>query len=112
LPKEWQFLQVASSGCRLDADRDAPSPTNQCAQSNYFAAKTVRETKPDVVLVAQNADFSPEWATTTAAKLKQLGAGKIVFVGPVPHWGADLPKLVERGSWPPARRSFIGIERS
>jgi peptidoglycan/LPS O-acetylase OafA/YrhL len=112
LPKDWQFLQVASSACLPDADRDAPSATSQCAQSNYFAMKTVRQAKPDVVLVAQSAIFSPEWAAATTAKLKGLGAGKIVFVGPVPRWSADLPKLVARGSWPPARRTYAGIDRS
>jgi hypothetical protein len=112
LPKEWQFLQVASSACLPDADRDAPSVTSQCAQSNYFATKTTREAKPEVVVVAQSAAFSPEWAAATAGKLKRLGAGKIVFVGAVPHWSADLPKLVARGSWPPARRTYAGIDRS
>jgi peptidoglycan/LPS O-acetylase OafA/YrhL len=111
LPKEWQFLQIASSACLPDTDRDTPSVTSQCAQSNYFATKTIREAKPDVVVVAQSAIFSPEWAAATAAKLKRFGAGKIVFVGPVPRWSADLPKLVARGSWPPARRTFIGVDR-
>jgi peptidoglycan/LPS O-acetylase OafA/YrhL len=112
LPKEWQFLQVASSACLPDADRDAPSVTSQCAQSNYFAMKTIREAKPDVVLVAQSAIFSPQWAAATAAKLKRFGAGRIVFVGPVPRWSADLPKLVARGSWPPPRRTHAGIDKS
>jgi hypothetical protein len=53
-----------------------------------------------------------EWATTFAGKLKKLGARRIVFVGPVPHWSADLPKLVVRDSWPPAHRTFTGINKS
>jgi peptidoglycan/LPS O-acetylase OafA/YrhL len=112
LPKEWQFLQVASSACQPDADRDVPSITDTCAQSNYFAARIIRETNPDVVLVAQFRVFSAEWAATFAAKLRKLGARKIVFVGPVPHWSADLPKLVVRDSWPPAHRTFAGINKS
>jgi peptidoglycan/LPS O-acetylase OafA/YrhL len=112
LPNDWQLLQIASSACKPDADREAPSTTSQCAQSNYFAAKTIRETKPDVVLIAQLAVFSPEWATAIAAKLKKLGAGKIVFVGPAPRWRADLPRLVARGSWPPARRTSAWIDKS
>jgi peptidoglycan/LPS O-acetylase OafA/YrhL len=111
LPKEWQFLQVASPLCSPEADTDTPSTTNYCAQSNYFATKIVREAKPDVVVVA-TAILSPELAAVVAAKVRRLGAGKIVFVGPVPRWSADLPKLVARGSWPPARRTYAGVDRS
>lgn len=53
LPKNWQILQVASSGCdpRLDAK---PNPENFCEQSNWFAFETIKHTKPDVVIVGQN----------------------------------------------------------
>jgi len=112
LPKNWQFLQVASSACRPDADKVKPSTTSQCAQSNYFAMRTIREVKPNVVLIAQSAIFSLDWAATVATKLRNLGVGTIVFVGPVPHWNADLPELVARGAWPPARRTVVGIDRS
>jgi hypothetical protein len=44
--------------------------------------------------------------------LKKLGAGKVVFVGPAPRWKADLPRLVARGSWPPARRTSAWIDKS
>lgn len=111
LPRTWQQLQVASSSCGADVDRSKPSISSQCDQSNYFALKTVRDTRPDVVVIAQAAKFTPEWAAKTSDALERLGVRRIVFVGPVPQWTADLPKLLARGTWPPPQRTFVGINR-
>ena len=54
LPPNWQILQVASSGCRPNANAKEASTTSYCDQSNWFALKAISESKPDVVILAQN----------------------------------------------------------
>lgn len=96
LPHDWQLLQVSTLECPLDIAQTSPSTTNQCDQSNYFAIKTVRDAKPDVVVVAQNEDHSPDAFQRIATYLKELGVKRVVLVGPAPHWAGDLPHLLAR----------------
>jgi hypothetical protein len=51
LPPNWQILQIASSGCSPNITIKEPSTTDYCDQSNWFALKTLRETKPNVVIM-------------------------------------------------------------
>jgi peptidoglycan/LPS O-acetylase OafA/YrhL len=111
LPRTWQRLQVASSGCSPDVDQSRPSASSQCNQSNYFALKTIGDARPDAVVIAQIARFTPQWAYKMSDTLKKLGVKRIVFVGPVPQWNTDLPKLLARSSWPPPRRTFVGVNK-
>ncbi len=99
LPKTWQILQVASSSCPPNiAIKKAPS-TNYCDKSNWFALKTIRKTKPDVVVVAQNSGHSHHNFAVISTELKKLGVKKVIFTGPTPHWTADLPKIVLKKLW-------------
>lgn len=111
LPADWQLLQVASSGCVVLLNMAGPSTTDQCTQSNWFAQKLVTEIKPDVVVVAQNADQTNERIEQIKWKLKSLGVKKIVFAGPVPHWTAPLPALIQTTFWfDTPRRTYRGID--
>ena len=113
LPADWQVLQVASSGCNPNAAAAAPSSTDQCAQSNWFALKTIAEARPEVVLVAQNVSHSLDNFKVLAAKLKSLGVRKVIFTGPDPHWTTDLPKLMMGELWLAApRRTLLGVDRA
>lgn len=96
LPNTWQLLQVTTVECPPEIGHDAPSLTSQCDQSNYFAIKTVRESRPDVVVVAQNEDHSAEQLLQIATLLKTLGVKRVILVGPVPHWGSELPRILAR----------------
>ena len=86
LPTEYQILQITSSGCLPDVDIKEPSTTDYCIQSNWLALKIINETKPDVVIVAQNLGHNIESFRKIAEKLDSLGIRKILFVGPTPHW--------------------------
>ncbi len=96
LPKDWQLLQVSTLECPPSIDQQVPSTTNQCDQNNYFAVKTVKESKPDVVVVAQNEDHSPEKLQRIATFLRELGVRRVILVGPVPHWAGELPHILAR----------------
>lgn len=99
IPKNWQVLQVASSGCAPNPNVTLPSTTNQCDQSNYFAMETIRKSRPDVVVVAQAKNHSVKNMDEISNKLQQLGVKKILFIGPTPQWTTDLPKIIARQLW-------------
>jgi len=110
LPAQWQLLQVTSSGCaaRLDAQ---PSRDDYCEQSNWFALQTVARTRPDVVLVGQDARHDAAAMAALAQGLQAGGARRVVFVGPSPHWSSDLPKIVVHKLWDPTpRRTLAGVD--
>jgi hypothetical protein len=112
LPSNWQMLQVASSACAPDIYSENPSQTNQCAQSNYFAIKTIKDAKPDVVVVAQSSGHTTQKFHEIANKLNNLGVGKVIFVGPTPQWTADLPKIITRKLWiMTPKLTFVGINK-
>lgn len=112
LPADWQILQVASSGCARDINASKPSTTSYCAQSNFVALKTIIETKPDVVIVAQDFGHDAQSFNRTAEKLREYGVGKVVLMGPTPHWSVDLPKLILRKLWVDTpRRTRLGVNQ-
>ncbi len=96
LPRDWQLLQISTVECPPSIDQLAPSTTSHCDHSNYFAVKTIKELKPEVVVLAQNEDHSPKTLQEIAAFLKTLGVSRVVIVGPVPHWDQWLPHILAR----------------
>lgn len=105
LPEDWQLLQVSTVECPPSIERQTPSATSQCDQSNYFALKTVRESKPEVVVVAQKEDHSAQTLQQIATSLKGLGVKRVVLVGPVPHWDGELPRILARSRLAMPRRT-------
>lgn len=110
MPRNWQILQIASSGCAPDPNIQTPSTESQCKQSNYFAMKTIKEAVPDVVVIAQVDGHSVKVMNEISRKLKTFGVKKILFLGPLPQWVSPLPKIFARRLWltKPAR-TFVGI---
>ena len=99
LPQNWQILMVASSGCRPSISIQEDSTTNYCDRSNWFAMKTIKDTKPDVVIIAQEDKHQYKSMKATAETLKEIGIGKTVFMGPSPHWKRTLPHIIMRKLW-------------
>ena len=111
IPRNWQVLQVATSACTPDPHVERPSATSQCDQSNYFALQTIRDAKPDVVVVAQLEGHGLRSQAEIADKLRSLGVKKILFIGPTPRWSSDLPTLLARKLWvTKPRRTFLGVD--
>lgn len=112
IPKEWQILQIASSGCHPNPNIEIPSSVSQCSQSNYFAMKTIKDAKPDVVVVAQETGHSVVAMRIITEKLVALGVKRILFVGPTPHWTADLPKIIARQLWSiKPKYTYVGLNQ-
>jgi len=111
LPSNWQILQVASSGC-FPYIHENPSNINYCFQSNWLALKTIKEVKPNVVIVAQNLGHNIENFNQITEKLKNFGVKKIIFTGPTPHWTSDLPKIILTKLWiNTPTRTYKGIDK-
>lgn len=111
LPDTWQILQVASSGCAPHTTIMQSPATDYCDRSNWFALKTISETKPDVVIIAQNVGETIRDFEEDTKILKGLGVKKIIFMGPSPHWTTNLPKIIVRKLWENTpRRTYIGID--
>jgi hypothetical protein len=112
LPPDWQILQVASPACKPDPDVKQPSTIDYCIQSNWFALKAMSEVKPDVVIAAQITGYSIDSFNRIAKKLKELGVKKIIFMGSVPIWTSDLPKIILKKLWiNTPRRTYVGIDK-
>lgn len=112
MPNSWQVLQVTSSACPPSPDKNNPSTMSQCDQTNYFAMKTIQEAKPDVVVIAQSSIMSEDKIREFEQVLSQTGVPKVLFVGPVPHWTADLPKIIARQLWlTKPKRTRIGLNQ-
>jgi peptidoglycan/LPS O-acetylase OafA/YrhL len=111
LPADWQILQVASSGCFPAITAVGPSSTDYCQQSNWFALKAIADAKPDVVVIAQNTGHDIAAFKPISEKLKSLGVGKVIVIGPTPHWTANLSDIIIRKLWADTpRRTHVGID--
>jgi peptidoglycan/LPS O-acetylase OafA/YrhL len=112
LPADWQILQVTTSGCVANVQDFGKSEGEYCEKSNRFALNTIAKVVPDVVIVAQSEGQTAQEYNEIAAKLKNLQVSKIIFMGPTPHWTADLPRVVARSMWGNIpRRSFTDINQ-
>ena len=113
LPSHWQVLQVASSNCPANIGPLADVSGNWCDKSNHFALEVIDSIKPDVVVLAQNTGHDIQRLDAIAQHLSGIGIKRVVFVGPVPHWRAELPKIIVRSLWvyTPDRTS-VGLDKS
>jgi peptidoglycan/LPS O-acetylase OafA/YrhL len=110
LPADWQVLQVASSGCV--ARIETSDHGDYCRHSNWFALKTIEATRPQVVIVAQAEGHDAAAMQAMGARLREAGAGKVIFMGPTPHWTTELPAVVVRRAWVDTpRRLLAGVDR-
>jgi hypothetical protein len=99
LTSQVRLAQVTASGCppRLpDVDVDA---RDICARANFRALAAVRELKPDLVVLAQMTGHGATNWDEVADRLRMLGAGKVVLVGPSPQWHPSLPFVVVKNHW-------------
>ncbi len=112
IPKNWQVLQIATSGCAPKLETEGSKFQSRCARSNLLAIETVKKELPDVVVIAQSNNHSFQTMSDLSKKLNAFGVKKIVFVGPTPQWNTDLPKIIARRLWKTKeQRTQLGINR-
>lgn len=94
LPPGTSLAQVATSACRAQTeDFDTSVEDNRCEIADRYAMQQIARLKPDIVILAQNAEhLDTDWAALTG-KILELGAGQVVIVGPSPMWDPTLPRV-------------------
>jgi peptidoglycan/LPS O-acetylase OafA/YrhL len=111
LPKDWQVLQITSSGCYPDISSKQDSSTNYCKRSNWFTMQTIAKERPDTVIIAQNDEHNVAKMSLIRSTMESLGIKNIIFTGPTVHWQRELPKIILRDLWKnTAQRTIVGIE--
>jgi peptidoglycan/LPS O-acetylase OafA/YrhL len=111
LPKNWQILQVTSSGCRPDILAEQDSNSNYCQRSNWFAMELIKKERPDTIIIAQSDEHTTDKISSIKSKLESLGIKNIIFAGPTVHWQRDLPKVILRDLWQNTpQKTFVGVD--
>lgn len=111
MPKNWKILQVTSSGCHPSIQSPHDSETNFCEKSNWFALKTIKKEKPDVVIVAQSFGHDAKRMAVIGSSLEKLGVKTVIFTGATPHWTSALPKIILRKLWTDTpKRTLVGVD--
>ncbi len=100
LPKDIAVLSVASSACLPNLPEVDASPAQYCRKSNEFAVETIKDQKPDVVIIGQiiGHDVSNSLPNIASA-LSSFGVKHVVVMGPVPRWETRLYEIVLRKYW-------------
>lgn len=112
LPKDWDVLIVASSGCKPSLSAITDSTSNYCERSNGVALKSILDLKPDAVIVAQSRNHPFETLAQVGRRLKDAGVPKVIFSGPAPHWKIDLYKIILKKIWVNTpERTYVGIDK-
>jgi peptidoglycan/LPS O-acetylase OafA/YrhL len=109
LQKDFEVLQVASSGCIASTTANQ-SNTDYCEQSNWFAFDVIKKIKPKIVIVGQNLGHNLNTMEKISSVLKKTGVERVIFTGPSPHWVPNLPAVVVRTLPKVAARTYVGID--
>lgn len=99
LPRGVSLAQVTTSGCPPDEHETDKPNDERCSRSNSRAIDAIRELTPDVVVLAQaDRHDAVDWEAK-AARIRTLGARRVVVVGPAPVWRPSLPLVVAGQYW-------------
>lgn len=111
LPKDFEVLQVASSGCVANTKANQ-SKTDFCEQSNWFAYDVIKKIKPQAVIIGQNLGQDYEKMKELSSDLKSFGIQRVIFTGPSPHWVPSLPAVLARSLPNVPKHTFLGIDKA
>ena len=94
LQKDYRFriAQYTTSGCIPAVDTSDPRPL--CRSDNATAIAAIATLRPNLVVLSASwtmADLSR--LSATILHLRNIGAHRIVLIGPTPRWNQMLPKL-------------------
>ncbi|MGJ4925940.1 acyltransferase family protein [Bradyrhizobium sp. HKCCYLS2038] len=109
LPKDVAPLLIFGSGCSVYVP-DAQRPRQPyCDRTNSFVLQNIKQTPPDVLLIAPSTPVPLEVARQLAALARESGVKHVVVVGPLPRFVADLYKIVMRRFWPDVPKRIRGF---
>ena len=88
---------MASSGCRPAIEHVEEAGTGpRCDRSNQFAVDSIRRLRPALVVLAQKRGHAATDWVDFATRIRGLGAGHVMVVGPAPQWRPTLPVVFAR----------------
>ena len=95
LPRGVSLAQVATSACAPAVeDFDLTVSERRCEKANLYALEAIGRLKPSLVIIAQSRGHGAvDWAKM-ASRARDLGAGRVLIVGPFPLWQPGLPTVV------------------
>lgn len=111
LPREFELLQVASSGCIANT-KAKQSNTGYCDQSNWFAYDVIKKIKPQTVIVGQNLGHDFQKMRELSLELNSAGVQRVIFTGPSPHWVPSLPNVLARNLSSVPKYTFLGVDKA
>lgn len=100
LPEGTLLAQVTTSLCRPGlGNLDPDAPYDRCGRANRFALERVRALGPEVVILAQGGrHLETDWRAL-GKRLIELGAARVLVVGPFPQWRPTLPDVIVKEYW-------------
>lgn len=94
---EQGFSQIGSSGCKASLSETttlAGEFKQACDKANKLALETIRDLKPNVVVIAQQNDHDKSDWKSIVMNLTSNGVEKVIIVGALPQWHPSLPKVI------------------
>jgi hypothetical protein len=110
MPREFEILQVASSGC-VASIAFSKSKGDYCEHSNWFALNTIKKIKPEIVIIGQNSGHNFSYMEKISDLIKGVGVSRVIFIGPTPHWNPSLPVIVAKLLPNVPKRTFLGVDK-
>ena len=94
LRPDTSLAQVTTSACRAQVDDfDLSVKERRCEKANQFAIDVIARLRPDTVVIAQSDRHAQTDWPRLAARVRALGAGRVIVVGPFPIWRPSLPRV-------------------
>ena len=94
--------QITSSGCPSSftiKQGKISRLRRACDYANTLALSAISKIVPDTVIIANKDNHQQMDWSITVTKLKKLGVGKIILVGPVPQWYPSLPLVYAQNAF-------------
>lgn len=113
LPPGTRLAQIATSACHVAVDNLDDRINGRCRSANSLAMQTIQRVQPAIVIIAQrDRHLATDWQRLVSRVL-ELGARRVLIVGPLPEWQPTLP-LVYARRFLRERPAYVsvGLERS
>lgn len=90
LPKDYDLLQIASSGC-APAIPERSTASKECKTANSKALNIIQKTSPEVLILAQRMSHEHvDWEKIAEVLKTEYGVKHVILIGPVPQWNQYL----------------------
>jgi peptidoglycan/LPS O-acetylase OafA/YrhL len=109
MPNGVRLAQVTTSACPPRLREPNPRALDgRCERANRYARERIAALKPALVILAQVLGHEQTDWTELALAVRQLGAPRVLLVGPAPQWLPSLPLVVANTYW---GQDFSRVER-